>query len=408
MDKFSLAGLRILHVHTLPIVSGSGINTFLTMQGSRDCGAEPALACAPEGRLQELIRSAGMQFHPIRNFVSELAPLKDLHALWQLDRLLARERFDIVHTHNSKAGFLGRLTARKNRVPIIIHTVHGFAFHEEQNFFYRRLFIVLERAAARWCDRMIVISQPMMDWAQRERIAPPEKLVKIYSGIEVERFRTQPVPAELKKRLGIGSEDTVIGVVSKLWDGKGHEVLMEAVEQLLHRGHRVKLLIVGEGYLEQKLKEKVKRLDIETSVIFTGFWSNVPEITAILDISALPSFYEGMGRVVLEAMAASKPVVATRVGGLTELVEDQVTGYLVPPGDVDVLAERLERLITRPNLRREMGEQGARRVRKEHSAAKMVEMIHEVYRPHPQGQSSRTGFYRVGPELQKEESKLGN
>ncbi|MFQ5929590.1 MAG: glycosyltransferase, partial [Acidobacteriota bacterium] len=179
-------------------------------------------------------------------------------------------------------------------------------------------------------------------------------------------------------------------------------------EQLLHRGHRVKLLIVGEGYLEQKLKEKVKRLDIETSVIFTGFWSNVPEITAILDISALPSFYEGMGRVVLEAMAARKPVVATRVGGLTELVEDQVTGYLVPPGDVDVLAERLERLITRPNLRREMGEQGARRVRKEHSAVKMVEMIHEVYRPHPQGQRSRTDLYRVGPELQKEESKLGN
>jgi len=413
MEKVSLAGLRILHVHTLPIVSGSGINTVLTMQGSSDCGAEVGLASAPGGKLEALVRETGMHFYPIRNFVSEVSPFKDLHALWQLDRLLAREKFDLVHTHNSKAGFLGRLAARWNHVPSIIHTVHGFAFHEEENWFFRHLFIVLERMAARWCDQMIAISQPMLEWAQREKIAPPEKLVKIYSGIEVERFRNQPPSPELKSRFGIQPEETVIGVVSKLWEGKGHEVLIDAVARLLDSGCRVKLLMVGEGYLEEKLREKVKHLGIEKNVVFTGFWSDVPEITAILDISALPSFYEGMGRVVLEAMAAGKPVVASRVGGIPEFVEDGVTGYLISPGDVEALVQRLKTLISDSDLRQEMGQRGAERMRHEHSAETMVNRIHQVYQRHWVVENATTSAHRAVPELAgrselgRQESKLG-
>lgn len=382
MTQISLEGLRILHIHTLPVVSGSGINTFLTMQGSRRCGARVGLACAPGGRLEELVRHADMDFYPIRNFVSELAPLKDLHALWQLDRLVARERFHIFHTHNSKAGFIGRLAARRHRAPIVIHTVHGFAFHEAQNWFLRRVFVLLERAAARWCDEMICISQPMIEWAVKEKIAPPEKLVKIYSGIEVEKFQNSIQNPELKTRFRIAGGDIVIGIVSKLWEGKGHDLLIEAVGRLVKRGYSVKLLIAGEGHLEGKLREKVKRLELGRVVVFTGFWSNVPEITALLHVSVLPSFFEGMGRVVLEAMAAGKPVVATSVGGLTELVEDGITGYLIPAGDVDALTQRLETLLDDHQLREQMGENARGKVTREHSAAAMVERIHEVYARH--------------------------
>jgi glycosyltransferase involved in cell wall biosynthesis len=379
MGGDSLSELRILHVHTLPVVSGSGINTLLTMQGSQKCGARVGLAASPGGRLEDLVRQSDMEFFPIRNFVSELAPSKDLHALWQLDRLMAREKFDIVHTHNSKAGFLGRLAVRLNRGPVLIHTVHGFAFHDEESWLRRRTFVMLERMAASWCHQMIVISQPMIDWAEQENIASREQLVKIYSGIQVEEFRDQPASPELKRKFKIQPDQTVMGIVSKLWKGKGHEVLIEAVRLLVERGLRIKLLIVGEGHLEQELKEKVQQQGLQDVVVFTGFWSNVPEITAILDISVLPSFYEGMGRVVLEAMAAGKPVVASGVGGLTELVKDEVTGYLVPAGDVEALAERLEKLISDPDLRRRMGEQGARHVQMKHSSTTMVEMIHQVY-----------------------------
>ena len=413
MEKVSLAGLRILHVHTLPIVSGSGISVLLMMQGSVDCGAEVGLASAPGGELETLVGEAGMQFYPIRNFVSEVSPFRDLHALWQLDRLLAREKFDLVHTHNSKAGFLGRLAARRNRIPIVIHTVHGFAFHEKESWFFRHLFIALERMAARWCDQMIAVSQAMVEWAQREKIAPPEKFVKIYSGIDVERFRIETPSPELKSRFGIQPEETVIGVVSKLWEGKGHEVLIDAVARVLDSGCEVKLLIVGEGNLEVKLKDKVKHLGIEKNVVFTGFWSDVPEITAILDISVLPSFYEGMGRVVLEAMAAGKPVVASRVGGIPEFVEDHVTGFLISPGDVEALVDRLKTLIGDSDLRQKMGQQGAQRMRHEHTEETMVNRIHQVYKRHWVAEDATASAPRAvtrlasGSELGCQESKLG-
>jgi len=378
-DDVSLEGLRILHVHTLPVISGSGLNTVLTMCGSRDSGVNVGLACAPGGKLEELVKREGMDFFPIRNFVSEIAPFKDLHAFWQLDRLLAREKFDLVHTHNSKAGFQGRLSAKRHRVPIIIHTIHGFAFHDQESWLLRRLFVLLERMAARWCHHLIAISGPMIDWAEHEQIAPLEKIDKIFSGIDVEAFRDRNPNPEFRKRFGLEPGDIVIGIVSKLWEGKGHSVLIEAAAHLLDKGYRIKLLIIGEGVLEKALRDQATALGIEDSVIFTGFLLDVPEVTAILDISVLPSFFEGMGRVVLEAMAAGKPVIASRVGGLPELVEDQVTGYLIPPGDISALEEKLEILISDSELRSTMGKSGTFRVGEEHSAQKMVELIHEVY-----------------------------
>lgn len=379
MGNLSLEGVRVLHVHTLPVVSGSGINTFLSMRGCAGVGARVALACAPGGKLEELVHAEAMEFFPIRNFVSEAAPFKDLHALWQLDRLFRRERFDIVHTHNSKAGFLGRLAARRSGVPIIVHTVHGFAFHDAESWPRRRLFAALERWAARWCDQMIAISQPMIEWAERERIAPPESFELIYSGIEVDRFRDAKPDPELQQSFGIIPGEIVLGVVSKLWEGKGHEVLLDAVAGLLEGGHRIRLLIVGEGALETRLKERVRQLGIGSAVTFTGFRADVPEVTALLDISVLPSFYEGMGRVVLEAMAAGKPVIASRVGGIPDLMEDGISGFLVPPGDTQALAERIECFLNNPALRVRMGEQAGRQVRGEHSAEVMVSRIHEVY-----------------------------
>lgn len=373
-----LEGLRILHIHTLPIVSGSGINTFLTMKGSRDQGADVSLACAPGGRLQELVQESGMRFYPIRSFVSPVSPLRDLDALGQLFRLLQRERFDIVHTHNSKGGFLGRLAARLAGSPVV-HTVHGFAFHGQESRLRRRLFVGLERLAAGWSDQLIAISQPMIEWAQHEGIADASRFAKIYSGIELQRFRAAASDPNLKRRLGLQSDSTVIGMVSKLWEGKGHQVLLEAASIMQRRGLEFQILLVGEGQLEAELKAMVRRMGLDQRVVFTGFRPDIAQVTAQLDIACLPSFYEGMGRVALEAMAAGKPMVASAVGGLPELVEDGATGYLFPPGDAGTLSERLERLITDPKLRRSMGEEGARRADERFSASRMVEQIHQVY-----------------------------
>jgi len=373
--------IRVLHIHTMPIISGSGINTFLTMKGMDKSRYEVQLACAPGGPLIDLVTAHGMKVVPIRNLVQPVEPLKDFRAFVDLLSFLRSNIFHIVHTHNSKAGFIGRLAARLAGADAIIHTVHGFAFHSREPLWRQVLFRNLERLAARWCDKMIFISQPLIDWALEERICPEEKITKIYSGIDLNLFR--PVDEETKARhrekWNLGLHDAVIGIVSKLWDGKGHHVLISAFKKIKQELKNARLVIVGEGYLHDQLISQVKGLGLEDSVIFTGFMEDVPEVISTFDVAVLPSFFEGMGRVLLEAMAMGKPVVASRVGGIPDLVDHEKNGLLVEPGDVDGLAASLMRILKDRGLARSFGTAGQRKISEKFGAEQMVRAIDGVY-----------------------------
>lgn len=374
--------IKVLHIHTLPVISGSGINTFLSMKGTKSGTMSMALACAPGGPLLDLVRDEGMEVITFPDLVQPIAPIKDISAVINLYRYLKKNRYHVVHTHNSKAGFVGRLSAKLAGIPVIIHTVHGFAFHDQEPLWRRMLFRNLERVASNWCDKMIFISGPLIDWALREKITFAGNFVKIYSGIDPDLF--QPVSNEEKKQAriqwGIDPDDPVAGIVSKLWDGKGHKVLLEAFKELLKDLGRAKLFIVGEGYLENELRSCAEELGISSSVVFTGFESNVSKIMACFDISVLPSFFEGMGRVLLEAMAMKIPVVASNVGGIPDLVKSNRNGILVPPGNVSELAGAMKKLLTNSELLISMGEYGYKRVTETFSAESMSEKILNVYR----------------------------
>ncbi|HEV8132068.1 MAG TPA: glycosyltransferase family 4 protein [Acidobacteriota bacterium] len=373
--------LTILHVHTLPIVSGSGINTLLTMKGSRGRGHRVAIACASAGRLTDAVQKAGMEVFLIPSMAQEVQPAHDTISVFALKRLMQGRHFDLVHTHNSKAGFVGRLAARMARVPTVIHTVHGFAFHDAESALRRALFRSLERRAARWCDGMIFISQPLVDWAIRERIGLEVPKALIYSGIDVEAFRSAD-GREFRRRLGIHSGQLVVGVVSKLWEGKGHEVLLHAWKEVLDNiplTPRPVLVIVGEGYREPVLRALTAELKLENSVVFAGFQQDVPAVTAAIDVAVLPSLFEGMGRVVLEAMAAGKPVVASNVGGIPDLVKHGDNGLLVQPGSSHALKIALVEILSKPELRQHLAAGGRAGMRPEFSARHMVEQIHRFY-----------------------------
>lgn len=373
--------IRILHIHTLPIISGSGINTFLSMRGMDRRIYEAELACAPGGRLIDLVQSHNMSVRTFNNLVQPLHPVKDLLALMNLIFFLKKNRYHIVHTHNSKAGFLGRLAAKFAGVPVIVHTVHGFAFHDQEPIWRQNLFRNLERRASRWCDKMIFISQPLIDWALREGVVTEDKAVKIYSGIELDQFG--PVTEDTKNRIRskwrIGHEDVVIGVVSKLWEGKGHAILIKAFKELRKEIKDIRLVIVGEGYIYNELRNLVHMLGLKDSVLFTGFQMDVSEIIATFDVAVLPSFFEGMGRVLLEAMAMEKPVVASRVGGIPDLVEHGVNGFLVSPGDVLELSNTIKKIVRDKKLAHEMAEKGRKRITEQFSAEAMVQSIEKVY-----------------------------
>jgi len=390
--------LKILHVHTLPVVSGSGIAVYLTMKGLRARDVEISLACAPGGPLQDLVAQAGLRFIPIETFVSEVSVIRDLKSLWALYQLLRKETFHIVHTHNSKAGFVGRLAARTARVPIIVHTVRGFAFHDKTGWLARRLYVFLERRAARWCDILIFISQPLMDWAARLRISAPRPGIKIYSGIDLEGFRKPVDRAAARRSLGVGDDDLVVGIVAKLWEGKGHRLLINAFANLAraHRRIPLRLLVIGSGPLEQSLRRQVESLGLQSQILFAGFRSDVPAITAALDISVLPSDFEGMGRVVLEAMAMGKPVIGSRVGGIPDLVDDEITGLLVPAGDQKKFEAALERLALDPALRARMGAAGAQKMGAQYSADTMVRRTIACYRSLLKKKLPALAAHRIG------------
>jgi glycosyltransferase involved in cell wall biosynthesis len=370
----------ILHVHTVPVISGSGINTLLTMKGSHARGYPVALACSSRGRLTEEVEKAGIRVHLIPQMDREISPGWDAAAVFALLVLIRRHRYSLVHTHNSKAGFIGRLAARLARVPTVIHTVHGFAFHDSESAGRQVLFRHLERLAARWCDGMIFVSELLVDWASRERIGMRLPKTVIYSGIDVEAFQSADGGA-FRKHWGIAQERPVVGMVAKLWEGKGHHVLLNAWKGVLEAGlvPAPLLLLAGEGPLEATLKRQVSALNLEDSVLFTGFQHDVPTVTAALDVAVLPSFFEGMGRALLEAMAAGKPVVASRVGGIPSLVFHNKNGLLVEPGDPDALKMALLDVLSQQDLRRRLSEGARASIRPEYSASHMVNEIHRFY-----------------------------
>lgn len=374
--------IKVIHIHTLPVISGSGLNTFLTMRGLQQKGYHTALACAPGGKLNELVRSHGMRVFPFKNLVQPLHPLKDTLAVLDLALFLKRRFYHIVHTHNSKAGFVGRLAARLAGVPVVVHTVHGFSFHDQEPLWRQWLFRRMERLASRWCDHLIFISQPLLSWAMREGIGNRTQRKKIYSGIELERF--QPASLETRagsrKKWGLGQGDAVVGMVSKLWNGKGHAQLLHAFQKVRQVKAEARLVIVGEGYLLEELQRLAAKLGLEGSVLFTGFQMDVAPLIATFDVAVLPSLFEGMGRVLLEAMAMETPVVASRVGGIPELVEHGTNGYLVRPGDSEGLKDAILKILDNPFLARKMGQEGRKKVKAEFDALTMVDAIEDVYR----------------------------
>ena len=347
--------VKVLHVHTLPVISGSGLNTFLSMKGQHEAGFDVELACAPGGPLLGLVEKNGIAVHRLKYMVWALNPVHDLLAVPELCRLMRRSGYAVVHTHNSKAGFLGRLAARLAGVPVIVHTIHGFAFHDKEPRWKQALYRALERLAAGWCDKLILISQPLVEWAKKERIGKPSQMVKIYSGVDLDAFRKPADSIALRRSFGLSPDEVIVGEVAKLWEGKGHDVLMQAIASVASRCPKIRLMLIGEGALRSALEQSAKRLSIAERVIFTGFREDIPALTQLLDIAVLPSLFEGMGRAIIEAQAAGKAVIGSRVGGIPDLIEDGKTGLLVPAGNSEALARAIEQLYHDGELRTRMG-----------------------------------------------------
>jgi glycosyltransferase involved in cell wall biosynthesis len=372
--------MRIVHLITRMIVGGAQLNTLQTVLGQMKRGHKVTLVCGPqtgpEGQLLDRARAEGVDLRVVPSLWRELSPAKDAWVVADLVRLLRQLRPDLVHTHSSKAGIVGRWAARIARVPHVVHTVHGFSFHDYAGG--RDLYLTLERLSARRADRLIFISEPLRRLAEERGVGRPEQYAVVPSGIELSPFR-EGAAAEQSGELGLATGVPTVGTVARLVDGKGHSQILEMAPTIIAQVPDAQFVFVGAGPLQPALESESRRSGLEDRVRFLGLRQDVPHLLRHFDVFLLPTLWEGMGRVFLEAQAAGVPVVANRVEGVTDVVQHGETGFLVTPGETGAMAAHVVRLLLDSELRRTMGEAGRAFVDERFSDRTMVARLEQVY-----------------------------
>jgi glycosyltransferase involved in cell wall biosynthesis len=392
--------MRVTHIITRLVVGGAQENTVATVLGLRQKpGIEVSLISGPttgpegsletfvsltppkrgEGRGEEQNKSSILTIVP--GLIRAIHPSKDWLALRQLEKILREQKPDIVHTHSGKAGILGRLAARRAGVPVIIHTIHGPSFGNFQDAASNFIFRSAEKYAARATTHFIVVADAMKEQYLASGIGKPEQYTKIFSGFPLEPFLAAKNDLELRKKLGIEPGDFVIGKIARLFKLKGHDDLFAVAPELVRLNPKIKFLLVGDGEWRGRFENLARTLGLEKHFIFTGLVppAEVPRYVGIMDALVHLSLREGLPRALPQALAAAKPVVAYDCDGAREVCLRGVTGFLVPPGDLTTLKNRLLQIVNDPALCKRLGRSGSDFVRENFAVEKMVDSIYNLY-----------------------------
>jgi glycosyltransferase involved in cell wall biosynthesis len=348
----------VVHVITRLTLGGSSENTVSTIEALRRRGYGATLVVGPESEAAtvEDARRRGCEVIEIAALGREVAPARDVAALGALTRLFRRLRPVVVHTHTSKAGFVGRLAARRARVPIVIHQPHGHIFYGYWGRARVALFVALERLAARWTDTLVALTPREVEEHLARRIGRAAQWAVVPSGVATARLRAgAPSRARARAALGLGSDAFVVAGVGRLVPIKGFDLLVDALPALAARVPSVHALLIGDGQERGALEAQAAALGVGARLHVTGALDDVSAALAAADVLAAPSRNEGMGRVLVEAMALGLPVVGARVGGIPDVIVDGECGRLVAADDAAALAAALAELGVDEALRIKLG-----------------------------------------------------
>jgi glycosyltransferase involved in cell wall biosynthesis len=345
-----------------------------------ELGCEVWVLCVTEFA-QQLFTEIGANIVTSPLWRRAISPRMDFLAFWELFRFCRRERFDVVHTHTSKGGFLGRIGARLAGVPLVIHTAHGFHFNHMKlgakgAMFYR----ALEKFAALFCDLIISVNEEDRLSAIQKRVVRPSKIHTVVNGINTKKFENVVPPDSLRKDLDPSGQGILIGTTGRLVPQKGYHLLIQAMPSVLREFPGARVIFVGDGPLEAELKVLADQLGVSDQCRFLSFRTDIPELLALFDIFVLPSLHEGLSISLLEALAAGKPIVATNIKGNREVIDHGVNGLLVNPGDSSAVAEGLIHLIRNKEQARGMGERAREKAIASFSEEAMVQRTLDLYR----------------------------
>jgi glycosyltransferase involved in cell wall biosynthesis len=378
--------MRVTHVITRLIVGGAQENTVASVLGLRQkpgvqVGLISGPSLGPEGSLEAQVRSVPGLLRLEPCLVRPVHPLKDYLALHRLEALFREGRPEIVHTHSGKAGILGRIAAARAGVPIIVHTVHGPSFGSFQGLVPNLLFRSAERYAARVTSHFVVVADAMIRQYLAAGIGNQSQYTKILSGFDLEPFLSAANDSVLRSRLGLQPDDFVVGKIARLFKLKGHEDLFAVAGALVRQYPKMKFLLVGDGAWRQRFEAQARTLGLEKHFVFTGLVppQEVASLVGIMDVVIHLSTREGLPRALPQALAAGRPVIAYDSDGANEVCLDAETGFLIRPGDLAGLQDRLLLLARDAGLRRALGEQGRALVRERFGASQMVDQLYQLY-----------------------------
>jgi glycosyltransferase involved in cell wall biosynthesis len=380
--------IKVLHLITHLGFGGAQDNTLLTVKTHSRERYEVHLAAGQDHT--DWVARGQMYadaFFLFPDLCRAAQPRTDSRALNQITNFLRTHQYDIVHTHSAKAGTLGRIAARRAKVPIIIHTFHSFGWqvarmshtHLPQAYLSiikKWFYILIERYAASLSDGLITVSELNKQEAINLNIAPSEKFTTIYSGIDLNRFKVNADRMDICCGLGLSPNQPIIGMIGRLSPQKAPLDGVAAARMVLQQKPNVQFVMVGDGPLASEVRRAIAD---EPRIKVFGYRDDVPEILSVLDVFVLSSLWEGLGRSLTEAMIMGVPVAATAVDGVPELVTHQQTGLLSPPGDPAHIANNIIRLLDHPEEAQRMQKSARDRVIPTFSAERMVGQIEALY-----------------------------
>ncbi|MCW2614756.1 MAG: epsD [Frankiales bacterium] len=367
--------VKVLHVITR-FWAGAGGNTLLSATGMDPERYETWVAGCPGGELWERARAAGVRTVELDGFSEVISPRADVRVLWDLYRLARREQFTVVHTHSAKGGFLGRLAARAAGTPVVVHTFHGFSVNDGAPLPARLLYGGLERLVRSFTHGFAAVSPLVAREAVERHLAPPGTVAVVPSAVELEGIPSSGRP-ELRVRLGIPLSAQLVGTVGRIDHQKAPLDFVRVAAAVARQRPGTRFVMVGDGPLRDAVETHARAAGVD--VLLTGHRTDAAQLASCFDVFLIPSLYEGLGRALTEALASGRPVVATAVNGVPDLVEAGITGLLAPPRDVAALAECVVWLLDHPQEAEQLGRQGQLRARAGFSQRDMCVELDALY-----------------------------
>jgi glycosyltransferase involved in cell wall biosynthesis len=381
--------IKIVRVIARLNMGGPALHVAYLTAGLRERGYDTTLVAGTLARGEDSMAfvadDLGVDVIRIDQLGREISPLRDFMATLRLARLIRRERPDILHTHTAKAGTVGRvaaLLAGGRRPPIVVHTFHGHVLRGYFGPLRSRVFRLLERWLASHSTALIAVSPQVRDDLVALGVAPPERFAVIRLGIELDQrvAGAQNGRAESRRYLGIPPDRFAVGWIGRMTAVKRTDDILVAFKRLRDGGVDAVLCLVGDGPDRPELERRAHDLGVVRDTLFLGYQEDVAPFYAAFDALVLPSSNEGTPVSAIEALAAGRPVVATRVGGVPDVVQEGEDGFLVEPGATEALADRLAQLARDPALRERMGQAGRDRVLPRYAVGRLVDDVDRLYR----------------------------